>query len=140
MTQKSDQYISFFFSSRGRHTRSTRDWSSDVCSSDLIGLALGAATLVGGVWYLRNLFEHGSPFWPIVSTPWGDPVAASVKAVETSFLDRPGATIDVLGHSYLARFGGSLLLLAGGALAPLAAPRRRVMLAAAAVVVGLLVW
>src|SRR6266536_936371 len=25
----------FFFSSRGRHTRSTRDWSSDVCSSDL---------------------------------------------------------------------------------------------------------
>src|SRR5438105_5184882 len=26
---------SFFFSSRRRHTRSTRDWSSDVCSSDL---------------------------------------------------------------------------------------------------------
>src|SRR5438105_12335234 len=26
--------VSFFFSSRRRHTRSTRDWSSDVCSSD----------------------------------------------------------------------------------------------------------
>src|SRR5271170_2378164 len=26
----------FFFSSRRRHTRSTRDWSSDVCSSDLV--------------------------------------------------------------------------------------------------------
>src|SRR5438105_8366253 len=25
----------FFFSSRRRHTRSTRDWSSDVCSSDI---------------------------------------------------------------------------------------------------------
>src|SRR5438105_10754243 len=25
----------FFFSSRRRHTRSTREWSSDVCSSDL---------------------------------------------------------------------------------------------------------
>src|SRR5207247_6590505 len=25
----------FFVSSRRRHTRSTRDWSSDVCSSDL---------------------------------------------------------------------------------------------------------
>src|SRR5256884_2759226 len=25
----------FFFSSRGRHTRCSRDWSSDVCSSDL---------------------------------------------------------------------------------------------------------
>src|SRR2546421_3967499 len=28
----------FFFSSRRRHTRSDRDWSSDVCSSDLTGL------------------------------------------------------------------------------------------------------
>src|SRR6266498_4196470 len=27
----------FFFSSRRRHTRCGRDWSSDVCSSDLIG-------------------------------------------------------------------------------------------------------
>src|SRR6266496_827193 len=32
----------FFFSSRRRHTRSLRDWSSDVCSSDL------GARLVGG--------------------------------------------------------------------------------------------
>src|SRR5207249_8011046 len=29
----------FFFSSRRRHTRSKRDWSSDVCSSDLFALA-----------------------------------------------------------------------------------------------------
>src|SRR3712207_7167934 len=28
-------YIFFFFSSRRRHTRYWRDWSSDVCSSDL---------------------------------------------------------------------------------------------------------
>src|SRR5437762_8883118 len=28
-------YISFFFSSRRRHTRYIGDWSSDVCSSDL---------------------------------------------------------------------------------------------------------
>src|SRR2546429_4533681 len=26
----------FFFSSRRRHTRCSRDWSSDVCSSDLL--------------------------------------------------------------------------------------------------------
>src|SRR5690606_40888217 len=36
--------IFFFFSSRRRHTRFSRDWSSDVCSSDLIrdqgGIAL----------------------------------------------------------------------------------------------------
>src|SRR5699024_11682184 len=30
-------YLSFFFSSRRRHTRSKRDWSSDVCSPDLAG-------------------------------------------------------------------------------------------------------
>src|SRR5699024_11712570 len=29
----------FFFSSRRRHTRSKRDWSSDVCSSDLLSRA-----------------------------------------------------------------------------------------------------
>src|SRR5699024_11672237 len=29
-----------FFSSRRRHTRSKRDWSSDVCSSDLFGLKI----------------------------------------------------------------------------------------------------
>src|SRR5699024_4121936 len=28
--------VRFFFSSRRRHTRSKRDWSSDVCSSDLL--------------------------------------------------------------------------------------------------------
>src|SRR6266436_10424275 len=27
--------LNFFFSSRRRHTRCSRDWSSDVCSSDL---------------------------------------------------------------------------------------------------------
>src|SRR5690606_11056717 len=30
----------FFFSSRRRHTRFSRDWSSDVCSSDLDGVRM----------------------------------------------------------------------------------------------------
>src|SRR2546422_2435541 len=30
------RFIFFFFSSRRRHTRCSRDWSSDVCSSDLV--------------------------------------------------------------------------------------------------------
>src|SRR5699024_8605671 len=48
----------FFFSSRRRHTRSNRDWSSDVCSSDLLeppcpgkgyaGVCRGRAILAGG--------------------------------------------------------------------------------------------
>src|SRR5690606_4535320 len=44
----------FFFSSRRRHTRFSRDWSSDVCSSDLrLGIAHGGADGVGGVEDLR---------------------------------------------------------------------------------------
>src|SRR2546429_3659151 len=48
----------FFFSSRRRHTRCSRDWSSDVCSSDLAGTSapapgpyrpLGTEVPAGGV-------------------------------------------------------------------------------------------
>src|SRR5207245_3648138 len=39
----------FFFSSRRRHTRCYRDWSSDVCSSDLsLALLLADAPLPAG--------------------------------------------------------------------------------------------
>src|SRR2546422_11581458 len=34
-------FFFFFFSSRRRHTRCSRDWSSDVCSSDLVTLDSG---------------------------------------------------------------------------------------------------
>src|SRR2546428_2327733 len=36
----------FFFASRSRHTRSDRDWSSDVCSSDLV-VYRGAVAALG---------------------------------------------------------------------------------------------
>src|SRR5699024_12219766 len=35
----------FFFSSRRRHTRSKRDWSSDVCSSDLAGQLMSCCSV-----------------------------------------------------------------------------------------------
>src|SRR6478672_13420045 len=38
-------FFFFFFSSRRRHTRSDRDWSSDVCSSDLTRAPKCRATL-----------------------------------------------------------------------------------------------
>src|SRR5690606_39932984 len=37
-------FVAFFFSSRRRHTRFSRDWSSDVCSSDLPSRAARHAT------------------------------------------------------------------------------------------------
>src|SRR5207253_5045298 len=42
------QFIFFFFSSRRRHTRWPRDWSSDVCSSDLHAQGVGASGDIAG--------------------------------------------------------------------------------------------
>src|SRR3712207_4076491 len=41
-------FLFFFFSSRRRHTRYWRDWSSDVCSSDLGGVGLQREVLTAG--------------------------------------------------------------------------------------------
>jgi hypothetical protein len=103
-------------------------------------LAAVAATGVGAFWYLRNLVSHGSPFWPLVAAPWGDPLPHSVEIQSTSFLDHPAATIDALKHAYLNRFGGALILLAAALLAPFAAPRRRVLFASLTTLFGLLLW
>src|SRR2546421_8719301 len=49
----------FFFSSRRRHTRSDRDWSSDVCSSDLeIDAPLDDANIGRFVEMLRSMQTH----------------------------------------------------------------------------------
>src|SRR5690606_40869672 len=39
----------YFFSSRRRHTRFSRDWSSDVCSSDLLRDALAHPSASGAI-------------------------------------------------------------------------------------------
>jgi hypothetical protein len=105
-----------------------------------LALATAGGLLIGGGWYLRNLFDHGSPFWPIVAAPWGDPLPASVETVHTSFLSRPRATIDGLGSLYTHRFAGGWLLLAAGILAPLACARRKVIIASAVTAGAALLW
>src|SRR5436305_4712784 len=52
--------VFFFFSSRRRHTRCGRDWSSDVCSSDLCGVVLrvrDGKLIARDHWFLENA-EH----------------------------------------------------------------------------------
>src|SRR2546429_5365375 len=53
--------VVFFFSSRRRHTRCSRDWSSDVCSSDLLqaGATLAAGLAIPPM--LRASAEHSLP-------------------------------------------------------------------------------
>src|SRR2546429_3607859 len=48
-------YSFFFFSSRRRHTRCSRDWSSDVCSSDLEDREKAAKLrLSSGLWKVAS--------------------------------------------------------------------------------------
>src|SRR5258707_8404326 len=42
-------FFFFFFSSRRRHTRYWRDWSSDVCSSDLGGVEPAVVTFTTSI-------------------------------------------------------------------------------------------
>src|SRR2546422_10586329 len=50
-------YFFFFFSSRRRHTRCSRDWSSDVCSSDLNNYVHATPVISGGIVYLAGCDE-----------------------------------------------------------------------------------
>src|SRR5204863_6427272 len=57
-----------FFSSRRRHTRSLRDWSSDVCSSDLADRTNLLSEALRHYFYVvegKNLRgnEQADPFW-----------------------------------------------------------------------------
>src|SRR5476649_219159 len=95
--------IVFFFSSRRRHTRSLCDWSSDVCSSDLIrALVVDAAERV-----LLMRFENpanGDVWW---ATPGGgidegetDEVALRRELLEEAGLRdfEPGPVVWVREH------------------------------------------
>src|SRR5699024_12019461 len=50
----------FFFSSRRRHTRSKRDWSSDVCSSDLRLITADNDRVISTVAFICG---DGGKFW-----------------------------------------------------------------------------
>jgi hypothetical protein len=105
-----------------------------------LGLAAAGALAVGGVWYFRNLFSHGSPLWPFVSAPWGDPRPPLFDRADVRFLNRPGETVDRLGSYYLHHFGGPIVLLAGAVAAAVMARSRAVTAAAVAAAVSALIW
>src|SRR5439155_6185279 len=86
---------SFFFSSRRRHTRWPRDWSSDVCSSDLywpcqigwrIANWLAASQPQLGVHYLiwqGQYWSADTPTWvPYRSDAYGCPNPVNVTRSE----------------------------------------------------------
>src|SRR5207249_9161092 len=88
----------FFFSSRRRHTRSKRDWSSDVCSSDLFAVdtmdvaRFVLTALLIGVYVALWLERRGA-----VASGWQTGAERAGGAV--------GACVSVLGRSEERRVG-----------------------------------
>src|SRR3712207_1379216 len=78
--------IVFFFSSRRRHTRYWRDWSSDVCSSDLhlYNVAARDGTVIGGV-------QNNTPFEPLIGTK-----EAKYDATKFNWLGSPSIEVGIL--------------------------------------------
>src|SRR5690625_5065698 len=63
----------FFFSSRRRHTRWPRDWSSDVCSSDLPGRS--------GPWSLISVITEDQRTAPLLETSDEPPESSLIIAL-----------------------------------------------------------
>src|SRR3989475_8464690 len=112
-------YGVFFFSSRRRHTRFDCDWSSDVCSSDLVAFIRGdrrVATVVVlmalfsifGFPYLvmmpvfaRDVLHRGAAGYGVMMTAVG--IGALLGALGVATLDRrirKGPTLIVAGASF----------------------------------------
>src|SRR3989442_996101 len=78
--------ILFFFSSRRRHTRCGRDWSSDVCSSDLLNSAQMREA------DRRTIEEIGIPSLVLMENA-GRQVVAAMEAMYGDLLERQVAVV-----------------------------------------------
>src|SRR5690606_29967218 len=129
--------LSFFFSSRRRHTRFSRDWSSDVCSSDLkqarlaLGLvgvpALAALLLVAlgakGLHRDAGLFLGLSlPLVPLALTLFGVSAQGRLQLlvgqvdrrnVRVVALHHLARRVGALAHGLVARLDGDVEVVVG---------------------------
>src|SRR5690625_3937866 len=108
----------FFFSSRSRHTRWPRDWSSDVCSSDLGELVddrVGTCVLpddrvVNGL--TGSFLPDDSGFALVGDADGGNFAGCQVRLGQRSRTDLSGITPDLLGVVlHPAGFRNDLLVL-----------------------------
>src|SRR5690606_39305437 len=96
----------FFFSSRRRHTRFSRDWSSDVCSSDLHAVAVESPA----VEEVGRLAPAGQGVHAVAETA-GDQVAGAFFPVVLAGLGQRGegerSEERRVGKEGRCRWGGS---------------------------------
>src|SRR2546422_271252 len=99
-------HIFFFFSSRRRHTRCSRDWSSDVCSSDLAQQIAGMNQ--GDLGSFQHIMEMAhdalkkstSNLKHIIVFSDGDPGAPTPALMQAVVGDRiTVSTVLISGHS-----------------------------------------
>jgi len=98
------------------------------------------AAIVGLLWPLRNLLLHGSPLWPFVPGPFGDPTPPAMAAVQASFIDDPGGLLALRADDYLEALSGGALLLLGGLVAPLVRRSRAALIAAGVTALAVVSW
>jgi hypothetical protein len=116
-----------------------RPWRLRVPRPPAAAAALAAAALCLP-WPVRNLLEHGSPLWPFSSPGFGDPVPFVLDRLQTSFLDRPLASLEMYLRYSTGDVATTGLLLAGALLAAGLSRRPDVRFAAALGLLGALVW
>src|SRR5216684_6182894 len=111
------QFFFFFFSSRRRHTRCSRDWSSDVCSSDLVPWHPAWLAAVGVVLLALPLVLPTFWVWMAVEI-----FAFALFAASLHLLMGLGGMVS-FGHAAyfgLGAYGAALLLKLAGWPMPLA--------------------
>src|SRR5699024_8715795 len=102
-------FVIFFFSSRRRHTRSKRDWSSDVCSSDLVP---GGHLVVDGGGDVARAGQIHALFGRVAAQPYQ--VDGGARLAQQAVLDGVGAAhgahVGVVdGGDVVARLDAGLL-------------------------------
>lgn len=106
----------------------------------LLAAVAAPALVIGGFVYARNLVQHGSPLWPFLATPWGDPRPPVYDALARSLLERPVETLEGRLGAYRADLSSASVLLPGAVIVAAVTRRREVVLGALFVVMLTMLW
>src|SRR2546422_11729552 len=102
----------FFFSSRRRHTRCSRDWSSDVCSSDLLRYNFVYRADRGWVYAIRSLDTGAGQMQDVIMEREGSgPEYPTIEVAASSATYRPKGPAG--GRGWTLRRGAVRYLVGG---------------------------